>query len=477
MEHEDDMLLVIIANENSVDTEIKTEVTDEEINELTVRDVIDTAITYGELIDLEETFIKEEPPDTDSENVEEPLKKNIKSKYGKIDTENINNDTENINDDTENINDDTENIEIDTKNKDDFEYSGDDTEYLPEENQTSDNSDSEEKEKHRYTMAKPWERKSFINDLRQQYPEIRRNKNKLIKTLSEIMKNVKPPAPPLDYYLMNGIMLECIYCHSLSETIPAAGRHYQEKHGPRYLICYACGVDFRSTTNLYKHEKRCVAPDADIVLAARALCLGRNGPKRPYPPIFASNPRKFTCEKCSAEFTSKNNLMFHEHLHLGIRPYRCHFCPSAYTSRTALVRHIKKHSNVEYICDHCQRSFKVKAALVTHLNTHRPEKRFACNECDKRYAQKFALQLHVDSCHRNLPPHLPCHLCDKRFRRTSVLKEHMKKAHGMELITRKMFYKTLPHLTDTQIKNAKIVRKSKDGIVVEGQSDDKGNDE
>ncbi|CAG4940564.1 unnamed protein product [Parnassius apollo] len=458
MENEDDMLLVIIGNEDSTDTGIKTEVADEEINELAVREVIDTAKTYGELIDFEDFFIKEEPPDSDSENLEEPLTKNIKSKYDKIDTENIE--------------DDTENIEIDTEIKNDLEYSGDDTEYVPEEEQTSDNSDSEEKEKHRYTMAKPWERKSFINDLRQQYPEIRRNKKKLIATLSEIMKNVKPPAPPLDYYLLNGIMLECIYCHSLSETIPAAGRHYQEKHGPRYLICYACGVDFRSTTNLYKHEKRCIAPDADIVLAARALCLGRNGPKRPYPPIFASKPQKFTCDQCPAEFATKNNLMSHEHLHLGIRPYRCHFCPAAYTSRAALSRHIKKHSNIEYICDHCQRSFKVKAALVTHMDTHRPVKRFACDECDKRYAQKFALQLHVDSCHRKLPPHLPCHLCDKRFRRTSVLKEHMKKAHGMELITRKMFYKTLPHLTDTQIKNAKIVR-NRDGTVVEGQSDEK----
>ncbi|XP_068633442.1 zinc finger protein 875-like [Battus philenor] len=426
MEQDDDMIVVIVCDENeeNPDPVIKQELIDEEDEQRVIENLIDTAEAYGEVIPFEDVFIKQEAPDFD--NLEEPIKTEI-----------------------------------------DYEYDDDDMDYVPEEDEEDeednigDNSDSDGKEKQRYTMVKPWQRKSFVKELRQQYPELRTNKKDLIKTLSQIMKTVKPPAPPLDYYIMNGIMLECLYCHSLSETIPAAGRHYQEKHGPRYLICYACGVDFRSTTNLYKHEKRCNAPDASIVLQARALCLGRNGEKRPYPPMMPSKPlQKYSCEQCSAEFISKNNLLSHEYLHLGIRPFQCTDCPSAYTSRSALSRHSKKHSNVQYVCDHCRRVFKVKAALATHMNTHSAEKRFVCEECGKRYAQKFALQLHVDSRHRRLPPPCACHVCPKRFRRTSVLKEHMKKAHGMELITRKMFFKTLPRLTDMQIKHAKVVLKS-----------------
>ncbi|CAH2048423.1 unnamed protein product, partial [Iphiclides podalirius] len=441
MEQEDDMIVVIIGDENEYSSvkEIKTELKE---NENDVEELIDTAETYGEMVKFEEMFMKQEPPEPEYnyKYLDQPIKVEIK-----------------------------------------FECDDEDTEYIPEEDEDEDDDEDYEeedkefdnkgrREKQRHKMVKPWQIKSFVSDLKQKYPELRNDKNNLIKTLAEIMKTVRPPPPPLDYYMMNDIMLECIHCHAMSETIPAAGRHYQEKHGPRYLICYACGVDFRSTTNLYKHEKRCNAPDADVVLKARALCLGRNGQRRPYPPMLSSKTlQKYSCDQCSAEFISKTNLMSHEYLHNGIRPFRCHYCSSAYTSRSALSRHLKKHSNVQYVCDHCQRAFKIKAALVMHMNTHNPEKRFVCDECGKRYAQKFALQLHVDSRHRNLPPPCACHICPKRFRRTSVLKDHMKKAHGMELITRKMFFKTLPKLTEMQIKNAKVVLKGEEELLFDRQ--------
>lgn len=277
-------------------------------------------------------------------------------------------------------------------------------------------------------------------------------------------------------------MLECVHCRHHSQSIMAAGRHYQEKHGERYLLCYSCGVNFRSTTNLYKHEKRCDAPDAAVVLRARALALGRKGRSRPYIPTLTDDkpknktnlynhkkrsaraitddkPKKFECSECSALFISKIGLRAHLLTHRGERPYCCHLCAAAYTSLSSLARHVKKHSDVEYICDHCKRSFKVKGALVEHIYTHRPEKRFGCAECPKRYAQKMALDLHVMQKHRNLPPPCACRLCPNRYRRMSILKEHMKKMHGMMIMTRKMFFKKLPTLSTPQINQGKLVFK------------------
>ncbi|XP_046966275.1 myeloid zinc finger 1-like isoform X1 [Vanessa cardui] len=345
-------------------------------------------------------------------------------------------------------------------------------EYIPDyiEESLDDSSDymSDESEKkvrvrsngHRTKMLKPSERMSYVKELRKQYPELREDPYLLTKCLVEIMKGTKPPPPPQDYFIMNGIMLECIQCGHHSESIPAASRHYQEKHGERYLICYACGVNFRSTTNLYKHEKRCDSPDAAIVLRARALTLGRKGRSRPYLPDFTDEePKKFECTECSASFSSKYTLRAHELLHRGERPHRCGLCAAAYTSRTALSRHMKKHGSEQFICDYCSRSFKVKAALVAHLDTHRPQKRFGCSECPKRYSQKAALELHVRREHRRLPPPCACKLCPKRYPRMSLLKEHMKKVHGMLIMTRKMFFKKLPTLSTTQINQAKLVFK------------------
>ncbi|KAJ8721883.1 hypothetical protein PYW08_004285 [Mythimna loreyi] len=332
-----------------------------------------------------------------------------------------------------------------------------DEEYFPEE----ESSNYQHRNRHRFAMLKPWQQRSFVAELREQYEELREDEDLLINTLGRIMRTVKPPPPPPDFFIMNGIMFECVCCGYILDTLPAANRHFQEKHGQRYLVCYACGVDFRSTTNLYKHEKRCIAPDAEIVLRARAVFLGRKGRGRPFLTLnkFATKRNKFPCSLCSAVFISKSNLESHENLHRGERPYRCHACPCAYTSYSALSRHAKKHTDAQFICDHCSRSFKVKAALVAHMDTHKPMRKHGCEECNRRFAQKSALMLHVNRVHRNLPPPCACQICPKRYPRMSLLKAHMKRAHGMSIITRKMFFKTLPTMTELEIKESKVILK------------------
>ncbi|XP_045773279.1 gastrula zinc finger protein XlCGF26.1-like isoform X2 [Maniola jurtina] len=313
----------------------------------------------------------------------------------------------------------------------------------------------------------PAERHSYVKSIKKLHPELRKSKKLLIDSLVAIMKETKPPPLPKDYFMMDGIMFQCIKCSHQSESMAAAGRHYQEKHGERYLYCLACGVNFRSKTNLYKHEKSCEAEDAALVLRARADFLGNRAGARPFAPQRApsakrkKSPKKFDCQECSASFASSQSLTAHAHMHAGRLPYVCRICLRGYTLKITLDRHVKKHDETQrFVCDHCQRSFNAKPSLVAHLNTHLPLKRFACDECDKRYAQRAALLLHVNRTHRGLPPPFACQLCPKRYGRMSVLKEHMGKVHGMDLITRNMFLKALPTLTKVQVPQAKIVMKN-----------------
>ncbi|XP_059058909.1 zinc finger protein 58-like isoform X2 [Achroia grisella] len=304
-------------------------------------------------------------------------------------------------------------------------------------------------------VLKPDMWKSYVDVLRKKFPKLRRDSAGLINALVEVMKVVKRPQPPPNYFVMNESQYQCVKCGALTKTNPAAWLHYQEKHGKRYLTCFACGMTFRSTTNLYKHEKLCPAPDATIVLKARALTLGRKGRGRPFLPKFdtkkAVSQKRYPCNLCPAVFNSKFNLRSHEHLHRGERPYRCHSCPAAYTGPSALRRHIAKHSNIKYTCDHCKREFVTKTNLVTHMDTHLPEPRFACESCPRRYATRAALRLHQRRVHLQLPPPCACQLCPRRYPRMSVLKNHMRKVHGMILMTRRMFFKQLPTLPDAQL--------------------------
>ncbi|XP_072948993.1 uncharacterized protein [Epargyreus clarus] len=429
MEADDDMIVVIIGDGENDNFPEPMNIKQEVIDGDDVEKLIETAAIHGEFVELDGTNIKEEVPEDFEEDV-----------WAGEDEEDG----------------DEDYVPQDGESDDDLDDDADD------------GSGNESVNRHRHKMLKPSQQKSFVKELREQYPELEDDTNALVTTLSEIMRNVKPPPPPKDYFIMNGIMFECVICGAISETMPAAGRHYQEKHGERYLVCFACGVDFRSTTNLYKHEKRCMAPDAVIVLKARARTLGRKGRSRPYIPkhfpetssVKKPSERKYGCSQCPAAFVSKTYLRSHEMLHRGVRPYLCSVCTSAYTSLAALSRHRKKHSDEQYICDHCGRVFKVKAALATHMDTHLPVKKFGCDRCEKRYATKAALVRHVDSYHLKLPPPCVCKICFKRYPRMSVLKEHTKKAHGLLLMTRRMFFKSLPTLTDTQLEQAKVVLKS-----------------
>lgn len=437
---EDDMIVFIVVDENSRQN-IKNDPNKKSEDESSsmLDDIIENVEIYGQYI-LQKEEISQNYDDEGIQNV-------IKPELYDYDAENTDN-AQNYTVKEEYVPDFEDHIEADTSAM------------------------SQDTEKHRFTMLKPWERNSFVAELRENFADLEGDEDVLVKTLEHFMSNVKPPPPPRDYYIMNGIMFECVKCGHISETIPAASRHYQEKHGERYLVCYACGVDFRSTTNLYKHEKRCVAPDARIVLRARAAFLGSKGRSRPYMRTKSRNKKPmFPCTLCSAVFMTRSNLQSHHNLHLGERPYRCHACPRAYTSYSALSRHTKKHSDIQFICDYCNRSFNVKASLVSHMDTHRPLRKHGCEECGRRFSQKAALLLHINRVHRNLPPPCACQICPKRYPRMSLLKDHMKREHGMTIITRKMFFKSLPTMTELEVQQSKVIFKSDDNVVHEASYD------
>ncbi|XP_041979834.1 zinc finger protein 200-like [Aricia agestis] len=316
-----------------------------------------------------------------------------------------------------------------------------------------------------------WRRRntdSFVQKLKTKFPRLRYNNEYMVKRLAKIMKETQQPDPPPDYVTCDGDKYRCKICYTVSSTEPIAQRHYQEKHGERYLFCYACGATFRSRTNLYKHEKfNCQSSDIALVLRARALFLGRMGRSRPFKLGQREEPRKrFPCTECSATFANKASLEPHLRMHRGERPFRCSHCPRAYTSYIAMKHHMNKHSSIQFICDYCGRVFKEKGKLVVHLASHAPIKRYGCKECPKRYSTKSDLTVHVSRDHRNLPLPFDCKICPMRFARMSTLKRHMKKNHGMVIITSRMFARQLPSMTEqeivTQLQEAIIVLKNSD---------------
>lgn len=112
----------------------------------------------------------------------------------------------------QNIKQETKNEEVYYVEEEVLEDDFQDPDYIPcandgEYKQDSD-SEIEYKPKGRYKMVPDHLRKSFIDDLRQQYPELKQDEKALIKTLAEIMRNIKPPKLPDEFCIPNDNMFE-----------------------------------------------------------------------------------------------------------------------------------------------------------------------------------------------------------------------------------------------------------------------------
>ena len=103
---------------------------------------------------------------------------------------------------------------------------------------------------------------------------------------------------------------------------------------------------------------------------------------------------RFTCRKCSKEFTSKNGLSRHMQLHTGQFKFFCEVCRKGYNNNTAYKSHMDKHDGVKYQCNMCSKSFCRKELLLDHKSIHTGVFRFQCDFCGKGFNTKAALKKH-----------------------------------------------------------------------------------
>ena len=59
--------------------------------------------------------------------------------------------------------------------------------------------------------------------------------------------------------------------------------------------------------------------------------------------------RRFTCEQCHKNFSSKQNLIEHSFLHTGDKPYSCTKCNQNFRHLSSLSLHNKFHTNEQEI--------------------------------------------------------------------------------------------------------------------------------
>uniref|UniRef100_A0A665TPP5 Gastrula zinc finger protein XlCGF52.1-like n=2 Tax=Echeneis naucrates TaxID=173247 RepID=A0A665TPP5_ECHNA len=136
---------------------------------------------------------------------------------------------------------------------------------------------------------------------------------------------------------------------------------------------------------------------------------------------------KGDCRFCGKKFKKDSALIRHmDEIHMGERAFKCSDCDKEFARRDHLAVHLRIHTGEKpHKCTFCGKSFAQSSNLNVHLRMHTGEKPYFCKSCGKMVAHTT----HLKNCgirESKQEKSFRCVVCGKKFQTASKLKAHMK---------------------------------------------------
>ncbi|ETW02895.1 hypothetical protein H310_05361 [Aphanomyces invadans] len=147
-------------------------------------------------------------------------------------------------------------------------------------------------------------------------------------------------------------------------------------------------------------ENKCFAEAVPVDLAKVAISA------EPSSPSVLPVKKPHECEICHKQFRARSELITHERIHTGHKPFKCMYegCTKRFAHSSNLGAHHKAHQGIKpYVCMHegCEKRYAHSGSLKEHVWKHYGVKPFKCShpDCDRTFTQRSNFSRHMKKCH------------------------------------------------------------------------------